>query len=144
MKGSGTTHKGLRRIQKQPIPKSTNQTAMNTPTAQPGAISPEAKKKGANASSAARVKPATTYLATVRASRGMAESSHASPCAAHVIADERPDAVVDYALQLFGAAPELEEGYSVMWEPEIGLSREETHVTSLPSVLLVSEEPFGE
>src|SRR6185295_7574098 len=77
MKGSGTTHKGLRRIQKQPIPKSTNQTAMNTPTAQPGAISPEAKKKGANASIAARAKPATTYLASVRASRGMAESSHA-------------------------------------------------------------------
>ena len=77
MNGSGTTHKGLRRIiQKQPSPKRANQTAMKTPTAHPGAISPEARKKGANASIAARAKPATTYLATVRASRGMGESSH--------------------------------------------------------------------
>jgi hypothetical protein len=83
--GSGTTHKGLRRIQKQPSPKRANQTAMKTPTAQPGAISPEAKKKGANASIATRAKPATTYLATVRASRGMGESSHV--CTPNVVRD---------------------------------------------------------
>ena len=48
---------------------------MKTPTAQPGAIKPEAKK-GARTSIAARAKPATTYLAIVRASRGMGASSH--------------------------------------------------------------------
>jgi hypothetical protein len=31
----------------------------------------------------------------------------------------------------FRARPELEGGYWVMWEPEIGLSREATHVTQL-------------
>ena len=74
--GSGITHSGLRLIQKQPSPKSSSQTAMKIPTAHPGAINPEARKKGARASIAARAKPATTYLATVRASRGMPESSH--------------------------------------------------------------------
>jgi hypothetical protein len=43
MNGSGTTHKGLRLIQKQPSPKSASQTAIKIPTAQPGAINPEAK-----------------------------------------------------------------------------------------------------
>jgi len=76
MSGSGTTHKGLRLIQKQPSAKSASQTAMKTPTAQPGAINPEAKMKGARTSIAARAKPAATYLATVRASRGMAASFH--------------------------------------------------------------------
>jgi hypothetical protein len=42
--GNGTTHSGLRLIQRQPSTKSTSQTPMKTPTAQPGAISPEAKK----------------------------------------------------------------------------------------------------
>jgi hypothetical protein len=76
MNGSGTTHSGLRLIQKQPSPNSTTQTAMKIPTAQPGAISPAARKKGAMASIAARATTPTTYLAPVRVSRGMAASSH--------------------------------------------------------------------
>jgi hypothetical protein len=76
MSGSGTTHSGLRLIQKMPSANSTSQTAMKMPTAQPGAIKPDARKKGASASIAARAKPPRTYLATVRASRGMDASSH--------------------------------------------------------------------
>jgi hypothetical protein len=76
MNGSGTTQRGLRLIQKQPSPKSTSQAAMKIPTAQPGAISPEAKKNGARASIAARANTPATYLAPVRASRGMGASSH--------------------------------------------------------------------
>src|ERR671910_3234709 len=64
-KGIGTTHKGLRRIQKQPRPNSTSQTKMKIATAQPGAISPEARKNGARPSIAASANPATTYLAIV-------------------------------------------------------------------------------
>src|SRR6185312_13296786 len=121
MKGSGTTHKGLRRIQKQPSPKSTNQTAMNTPTAQPGAIRPEAKKNGANASIAARAKPATTYLATVRASRGMAESSHA--CAVGSTLHGRRAAGCGSSIPHLrsSGSSRAEDGYWVIWEPEIGL-----------------------
>jgi hypothetical protein len=76
MNGSGTTQSGLRLIQKQPSPKSTSQAAMKIPTAQPGAISPEARKKGARASIAARANTPAAYLAPVRASRGMGASSH--------------------------------------------------------------------
>ena len=76
MNGSGTTHSGLRRIQKQPSPNSTSQTARKTPTAQPGAMSPEAKKKGAMASIAARASTPAASLAPVRVSRGISASSH--------------------------------------------------------------------
>ena len=76
MKGSGTTQSGLRLIQKQPSPNSTSQTAMKIPTAQPGAINPEARKKGEMASIAARANIPATYLAPERMSRGMAASSH--------------------------------------------------------------------
>jgi pimeloyl-ACP methyl ester carboxylesterase len=49
---------------------------MKAPTAQPGAISPAARKNGAMASIAASANTATAYFAPVRVSRGMAASSH--------------------------------------------------------------------
>jgi hypothetical protein len=76
MSGRGTTHSGLRRIQWQPSPNRISQTLMKIATAHPGAIKPDAKKNGASASIAARANPATTYLATVRASCGMDASFH--------------------------------------------------------------------
>jgi hypothetical protein len=76
MNGSGTTHSGFCLIQKQPSPNSTSQTVMKIPTAQPGAIKPEARKKGERASIAAKANTPATYFPPVRASRGMAASSH--------------------------------------------------------------------
>ena len=74
--GSGTTHSGFRLIQKQPSPNSASQTVTKIPTAQPGAINPEARKNGDRASIAAKANTPATYFAPIRASRGMAASSH--------------------------------------------------------------------
>jgi hypothetical protein len=75
--GSGITHSGLRRIHKQPTTNSVSQITMKRATAQPGAMSPDAKKNGANASMAASARAASTYLTTVRVSCGMIASLHA-------------------------------------------------------------------
>ena len=79
MNGSGTTHSGLCLIQKQPSTNNASQTVMKIPTAQPGAIKPEAMKKGEMASIAAKANTPATYFAPVRASRGIAASSHVRP-----------------------------------------------------------------